>query len=144
MPKGYKGREKSERLHMLIAPDELAAIDDWRFKNRIATRAEAIRRLAQIALTLEPGVVDLNALWLETEAAREQTESFIDAKRTEAEDRLVGLIFRIGQRAGGMSDVYDAMKSGKTFEIGSSDMTKRLEEREKTIQLLKKIWERKI
>jgi hypothetical protein len=53
MPKGYKGREKSKRLHMLIAPDELATIDDWRFKNRIATRAEAIRRLVQIGLLFD-------------------------------------------------------------------------------------------
>ncbi|TPK90555.1 MULTISPECIES: hypothetical protein [unclassified Mesorhizobium] len=48
MPKGYKGREKTERLHMLISPEEIAAIDDWRLNNRVGTRAEAVRRLVQI------------------------------------------------------------------------------------------------
>lgn len=34
----------------MMSEEELRAIDDWRFKNRIATRSEAVRRLAQIAL----------------------------------------------------------------------------------------------
>lgn len=41
---------KTERLHLLISPSELDAIDDWRFENRIATRAEAVRRLVKIGL----------------------------------------------------------------------------------------------
>jgi hypothetical protein len=42
--------KKTERLHMLISPSELDAIDDWRFSKRIGTRAEAVRRLCQIGL----------------------------------------------------------------------------------------------
>ncbi|NML73581.1 hypothetical protein HHL25_05510 [Rhizobium sp. S-51] len=43
-------QKKTERLHMLISPAELEAIDEWRFANRIGTRAEAVRRLCQIGL----------------------------------------------------------------------------------------------
>jgi hypothetical protein len=50
MPKGYKGREKSERLHLLASPEEIQAIEDWQFKNRISSKGEAIRRLVQIGI----------------------------------------------------------------------------------------------
>jgi len=43
-------QKKTERLHVLISPAELDAIDDWRFKNRLGTRAKAVRRLVQIGL----------------------------------------------------------------------------------------------
>ena len=38
------------RLPFMVSRREAAAIDDWRFRQRIATRAEAIRRLIQIGL----------------------------------------------------------------------------------------------
>lgn len=41
---------KTERLHMLISPAEMKAIDDWGFQNRIRTKAESVRRLCQIGL----------------------------------------------------------------------------------------------
>ncbi|RUX97253.1 MULTISPECIES: hypothetical protein [unclassified Mesorhizobium] len=50
MPKGYKGREKTERLHMLISPEELEAVDNWQHANKVATRSDAMRRLVQIGM----------------------------------------------------------------------------------------------
>ncbi len=44
---------KTERLHMLISPSEIAAIDDWGFKRRIRTKAESVRRLCQIGLSYD-------------------------------------------------------------------------------------------
>ncbi len=41
----------TERLVTLVNKDQLAAIDDWRFKNRINSRGEAIRQLLAVALT---------------------------------------------------------------------------------------------
>ena len=38
-------RIRSERLPFMASEKEKAAIDQWRFKNQIATRAEAIRLL---------------------------------------------------------------------------------------------------
>lgn len=44
--------KKTERLHMLISPAEIEAIETWRFANRIQTRAEAVRRLVKIGLSV--------------------------------------------------------------------------------------------
>lgn len=44
------GDSDSKRLQMVITEDELAAIDDWRFANRVSTRSEAIRRLVQLGI----------------------------------------------------------------------------------------------
>lgn len=44
------GNSESKRLQMVITEDELQAIDDWRFENRVENRSEAIRRLCQMAL----------------------------------------------------------------------------------------------
>jgi hypothetical protein len=41
---------KSERVQLLMTPSEVKAIDDWGFASRIRTRAEAMRRLCQMAL----------------------------------------------------------------------------------------------
>ena len=45
---------RQNRIPFMLSDAELSAIDEWRFENRIATRAEAIRRLCQIALLYEP------------------------------------------------------------------------------------------
>jgi hypothetical protein len=44
---------KTERVHLLMSPSEVKAIDDWGFANRIRTRAEAVRRLCHIGLALD-------------------------------------------------------------------------------------------
>lgn len=41
---------KTERVQLLMSPDEVEAIDEWRWANRIRSRAEAIRHLIGIAL----------------------------------------------------------------------------------------------
>lgn len=38
-------RERPERLQIMLSPEELAALDDWRFAHRMPTRAAAIREL---------------------------------------------------------------------------------------------------
>jgi hypothetical protein len=44
---------RQNRIPFMLSDAELAAIDDWRFANRVATRAEAIRRLISSALSYE-------------------------------------------------------------------------------------------
>ncbi|MER9125408.1 hypothetical protein NKH81_20335 [Mesorhizobium sp. M0959] len=52
---------KSERLHMFISPKEIEKIEDWRFKNRVQSKSEAIRRLCQIGLAYDrDGLAMLN------------------------------------------------------------------------------------
>jgi len=41
---------KDVRLNLFFEPKEIEKIDDFRFQNRIASRAEAIRRLIELGL----------------------------------------------------------------------------------------------
>lgn len=54
------GNTDTERLQLKITTAEIEAIDDWRFANRIPSRSEALRRLCQMALTLEASQVALD------------------------------------------------------------------------------------
>lgn len=42
---------RAERLQVMLSPDELATIDDFRFKHRMPTRAAAVRELLRFGLT---------------------------------------------------------------------------------------------
>jgi len=47
---------RGERLQVMLSPEELAALDDFRFQHRMPTRAAAIRELLKLGLTA--GVID--------------------------------------------------------------------------------------
>lgn len=42
--------KRTEKLQLMLGPDELRAIDDWRFENRLPSRAAAIRELIRRGL----------------------------------------------------------------------------------------------
>lgn len=42
---------RGERLQIMLSPDELAAIDDYRFRHRMPTRAAAVRELLRFGLS---------------------------------------------------------------------------------------------
>jgi hypothetical protein len=42
---------RAERLQVMLSPEELAAVDDFRFKHRMPTRAAAVRELLKVGLT---------------------------------------------------------------------------------------------
>ncbi|MBY3590591.1 hypothetical protein HJA87_11950 [Rhizobium bangladeshense] len=44
---------RENRIPIMFSEEELADIDEWRHNNRIATRADAVRRLCKIALFAE-------------------------------------------------------------------------------------------
>jgi hypothetical protein len=44
------GASRETRLQIMLNDEELAAIDDWRFEQRMPSRAAAIRHLLNIAL----------------------------------------------------------------------------------------------
>jgi hypothetical protein len=46
-------RERNERLQIMLSPEELSAIDDWRFKLRMPSRASAVRELLRRGLLSE-------------------------------------------------------------------------------------------
>jgi hypothetical protein len=41
---------RPERLQIMLTADELKAVDDWRFKQRMPSRAAAVRELLRVGL----------------------------------------------------------------------------------------------
>ena len=41
---------RGERLQIMLSPEELAAVDDFRFKQRMPSRAAAVRELFRLGL----------------------------------------------------------------------------------------------
>lgn len=44
---------REERLQIMLTPDELKALDDWRFAKRMPSRAAAVRELLKRGLAAE-------------------------------------------------------------------------------------------
>jgi hypothetical protein len=51
MAKEKNGRDRDERLQIMLNDEELKALDDWRFAMRMPSRAAAIRELLRLGLT---------------------------------------------------------------------------------------------
>ena len=49
------GLSRETRIQIMLDEDELSAIDDWRFKRRMPSRAAAIRELLRRGLAAELG-----------------------------------------------------------------------------------------
>jgi hypothetical protein len=47
------GDARGERLQVMLTPDELSALDDFRFKSRMPSRASAVRELLKRGLAAE-------------------------------------------------------------------------------------------
>ena len=47
------GLSRETRLQIMLSEEELEAIDDWRFKHRMPSRAAAIRNLLNMALKVQ-------------------------------------------------------------------------------------------
>ena len=45
---------RGERLQIMLSPEELSVIDDFRFRHRMPTRAAAVRELLRLGLTVVP------------------------------------------------------------------------------------------
>jgi metal-responsive CopG/Arc/MetJ family transcriptional regulator len=56
------GLSRETRLQIMLDQDELAAIDDWRFKRRMPSRASAIRDLLRRGLQAELGAATDNSM----------------------------------------------------------------------------------
>ena len=49
------GRQRGERLQIMLSAEELAALDDFRFRNRMPSRASAIREILRRGLGVTGG-----------------------------------------------------------------------------------------
>ncbi|KQT60380.1 MULTISPECIES: hypothetical protein [unclassified Aureimonas] len=61
------GEGDTQRLQLKISDEELKAIDDWRFANRVESRSEAVRRLCQIGLQVDINISRLEGIMDEAE-----------------------------------------------------------------------------
>lgn len=50
---GLSDQNRDERLQIMLTPDELGALDDWRFARRMPSRAAAVRELLRRGLAAE-------------------------------------------------------------------------------------------
>jgi hypothetical protein len=48
--KGGRGLAREERLQIMLAPEELKAVDNYRFQHRMPSRAAAVRELLRHGL----------------------------------------------------------------------------------------------
>ncbi len=94
---------KTERVHLLMSPSEVKAIDDWGFANRIRTRAEAVRRLCHIGLALDEQSADLRPkleelLRKQVEVAREvQAHVHLHEGQASSHSQLVSAVVEQAQ-----------------------------------------------
>lgn len=78
---------KTQHLHILMAPSEVDAIDDWGFRNRIRTRAEAIRRLCQIGMALDARLPRMTVDLAKTQRAAQDLHGKLLQAQVEAQAR---------------------------------------------------------
>lgn len=91
-PKKPVDELKDQRVPIMMSEDELKAIDDWRFDNRLPSRGEAIRRLCQIGILtdneLEPiadlAVETMNFVGNEIGAARSDFRTLVNEQTADA------------------------------------------------------------
>lgn len=74
MAKEKDGRDRDERLQIMLSDEELRALDDWRFEMRMPSRAAAIREL------LRRGLADID-LKKATNGRKSKDFGVTDAKR---------------------------------------------------------------
>jgi hypothetical protein len=55
---GSNGRVREERLQVMLSPEELTAIDHFRFEHRMPSRAAAVRELLRHGIAAAGGVID--------------------------------------------------------------------------------------
>jgi len=73
--------ERPERLQIMLSPEELAALDDWRFAHRMPTRAAAIRELLKRGMAVAAN---------EPEHRRRRSHDYSVVERRTAERRTNG------------------------------------------------------
>jgi hypothetical protein len=56
--KGAVGLAREERLQIMLSPEELRVVDNFRFQRRMPSRAAAVRELFRLGLAAASEVID--------------------------------------------------------------------------------------
>lgn len=133
--------KKTLKFQMMMSPTEAEILDDWMFRNRIRSRAEAIRRLTQIALTIEPMVGDLEKISKRIASADGKIgASVVDAwgdvnkldrkefiaRFSKAHDELTGPALELAVQGAKIDSVFAALKAGDDVEQALIDVDERI------------------
>lgn len=109
------GDSATERLHLKITADEIAAIDEWQHLNRLPNRSEAIRRLCRIALGASGELLEIaEHIWALSDAASQSVTHAIDfsrlsQQRTLSEAEVTKLIDVYWESAADVRDRVDVL-----------------------------------
>ena len=133
MARSKLGGGKTERLQLVITDTEVAAIEDWRFANRVPSRSEAIRRLVQIGLHTNTiaDTVGLSAIEF-INSASEVEHKHMSSRTTKKDlvtwyDRNMPSILSVATLTIGLMQVVGALRSG----LPLTDAIKRAENNSK-------------
>ncbi|MDW9525433.1 hypothetical protein GOA61_18080 [Sinorhizobium meliloti] len=65
---------REKRVPFMMSDRELLEVDDWRFRNKVATRADALRRLCKLGLALDELLPQLQGVLDEAKAAANKAQ----------------------------------------------------------------------
>lgn len=65
---------REKRVPFMMSDRELLEVDEWRFKNKVATRADALRRLCKLGLALDELLPQLQGALTEANAAANKAQ----------------------------------------------------------------------
>lgn len=125
---------RTNRVPIMMSDDEINLVDDWRFKNRVATRSDAARRLIDLALRLSAAFEVLDDDPVAGENKNVSLEGQLDSPDTnESDPRIAALLERPTASIVEVGDIffglarnasYDAAKRGDipTIQVGGRKM----------------------
>lgn len=70
---------RENRVPFMMSDRELLEVDEWRFKNKVATRADALRRLCKLGLALDELLPQLQGGLTEATAAANAAQKGLSA-----------------------------------------------------------------
>ena len=132
-------KPRDNRIPIMMSDQELSSIDDWRFANRVATRADAVRRLVQVGLAFDGALPEveenLEGLALSADAVLKTYDAW-ETDRTEIDGdvlwvNLVEVMTRALQTFRAVADVgekREAWLASEDFER-TAEIVNRLQQR---------------
>ncbi|MCO6390541.1 hypothetical protein GTW25_05810 [Aliihoeflea aestuarii] len=126
-------KPRENRVPIMMSDDEVTAIDDWRFANRIATRSDAVRQLAEIGLRVHSQahafaqeanekILDVNSIDSELNAFFERLTTVEDKEK--ARHMLADYMVSMMTHYDSVRDVaWDIYKAAMMIVHKSSELT---------------------